>query len=273
MMYQLGFIGTGSMGGALVMAAANGGHGAQCLLSNRTRAKAQALADRFGCAVADSNEEVARRCRYILLGVKPYKMAETLAGISHVLDERREAGEEFTLVSMAAGLTIKSLQGMAGGAYPVVRILPNTPCAIGKGMVLVTPGDGVTEKQMQDLCGLLQAAGRFDAVEEGLMDAGGVIAGCTPAWAYLFLEGLADGAVEAGVPRDKAMAYAAQAVLGAAAMCLEPGAHPGPLKDAVCSPGGSTIAGVHALERAGLRGAAMDAVNAAFDKTKELGKG
>ncbi len=270
-MFQLGFIGTGSMASALVTAAAAGGHGGECLLSNRTQAKAQALAARCGCTAAASNEEVARGARFILLGVKPNMLGGVLAGIAHILEERRAEGDEFVLVSMAAGVTIKSLQSMAGGAYPTVRILPNTPCAIGRGMVLVTAGDGVQPAQTDELCNLLAAAGRFDFVDEELMDAGGTIAGCTPAWAYLFIEGLADGAVEAGVPRAKAMEYAAQAVLGAAAMCLEDGAHPGPLKDAVCSPGGSTIAGVHALERAGVRGAAMDAVKAAFDRTRELG--
>ena len=272
-MHKLGFIGTGSMAGALVQAAAAGGHGAECILTNRTLEKAQRLAEQVSADCVQTNAEAAKDAEFLFLGVKPYQMAHVLQEISSVLDERRAAGDEVVLVSMAAGITIKNLQDMAGGAYPVIRILPNTPCAIGKGMVLMTLSENVSDEQRDAFCTLMEHAGRFDEVDEGMMDAGGVVAGCTPAWAYLFIEGLADGAVEAGLPRKKAMKYAAQAVLGAAAMCLTEGVHPGPLKDAVCSPGGSTIAGVHALERAGVRGAAMDAVTAAFEKTKQMAKG
>ena len=261
------------MAGALVQAAAAGGHGAECILTNRTLEKAQRLAEQVSADCVQTNAEAAKDAEFLFLGVKPYQMAHVLQEISSVLDERRAAGDEVVLVSMAAGITIKNLQDMAGGAYPVIRILPNTPCAIGKGMVLMTLSENVSDEQRDAFCTLMEHAGRFDEVDEGMMDAGGVVAGCTPAWAYLFIEGLADGAVEAGLPRKKAMKYAAQAVLGAAAMCLTEGAHPGPLKDAVCSPGGSTIAGVHALERAGVRGAAMDAVTAAFEKTKQMAKG
>lgn len=272
-MQKLGFIGTGSMARALVQAAAAGGHGESCVLANRTPEKAQRLAEKVSGHWVKTNAEAAKAAEFLFLGVKPYQMAHVLQEISPVLDERRAAGDDVVLVSMAAGVTIKNLQDMAGGAYPVIRILPNTPCAIGKGMVLMTLSENVTDEQRDAFCRVMEQAGRFDEADETMMDAGGVVAGCTPAWAYLFIEGLADGAVEAGLPRQKAMEYAAQAVLGAAAMCLTDGAHPGPLKDAVCSPGGSTIAGVHALERAGVRGAAMDAVTAAFEKTKQMAKG
>lgn len=269
-MKQLAFIGTGNMGGALARAAAAGGHAAECILSNRTRSKAQALADELGIAdVAESNADAARRAKYILLGVKPQMMAGVLEDIAPVLKERADG---FVLVSMAAGLTIETLRQMAGGEYPVIRIMPNTPCAIGKGMTLVTQSDGVSQQDVDALCMLLQRAGRFDFVDEKLFDAGSAAAGCTPAWAYMFIEALADGAVEAGLPRAKAMEYAAQAVYGAAAMVLETGLHPGALKDAVTSPAGSTIAGVRALEERGFRGAAMSAVRAAVERTKEMGK-
>lgn len=271
-MYQLSFIGTGNMGGALVRAAAAGGHGADCLLTNRTLVKAQALADQCGCAVAQSNAQAAEEGYFILLGVKPYLMAGVLAEIAPVLARRKQAGDRFVLVSMAAGLTVDTLKQMAGDDYPVLRIMPNTPCAIGKGMVLVTPGPGVEPAEVDRLCDLLAAAGRFDPIDESLMDSGSVIAGCTGAWACMFIEALADGAVQTGMPRPKAVEYAAQAVLGAAALVLESGKHPGQLKDEVCSPGGSTIVGVHAMETGGVRAAAMDAVTQAFARTKEMGK-
>ena len=270
--YKLAFLGTGNMGGALVAAAANGGHGAACILSNRTPQKALALAQQYGCAVAASNGEAAAQAQYILLGVKPQMMAGLLAEIAPVLRQRQQKGEAFCLVSMAAGLSLARLAEMAGLACPIVRIMPNTPCAIGKGMTLVVKNEQASGAQAAELCTLLAAAGEFDVIDEGLMDAGSVISGCVGAWAQMFIEALADGAVEAGVPRAKAQKYAAGAVLGAAALALESGRHPGQLKDEVCSPAGSTIAGVHALERAGLRAAAMDAVAAAIARTKEMGK-
>ena len=131
---------------------------------------------------------------------------------------------------------------------------------------------GVEPAEVDRLCDLLAAAGRFDPIDESLMDSGSVIAGCTGAWACMFIEALADGAVQTGMPRPKAVEYAAQAVLGAAALVLESGKHPGQLKDEVCSPGGSTIVGVHAMETGGVRAAAMDAVTQAFARTKEMGK-
>lgn len=269
-MKQLAFIGTGNMGGALARAAAAGGHAGECIFANRTRSKAQELADELGVTdVADSNADAARRAKFILLGVKPQMMAGVLAELAPVLKERKEG---FVLVSMAAGLSIAALRQMAGGEYPVIRIMPNTPCSIGKGMTLVTRSENTAETDTDELCMLLQKAGRFDFVDENLFDAGSAAAGCSPAWAYMFIEALADGAVEAGLPRAKAMEYAAQAVYGAAAMVLETGLHPGALKDAVTSPAGSTIAGVRALEERGFRGAAMSAVRAAVERTKEMGK-
>lgn len=269
-MYRLGFIGTGNMGAALIHAAANSGYAKECLLTNRTKQKAEQLAQECGCTVANNNSEVAQQAYYIMLGVKPHLMAGVLREIAPVLKKRQQAGERFVLVSMAAALTIEMLKEMVDGEYPVLRIMPNTPCAIGKGMVLVTPDSLVQPQETEELCKLLQAAGRFDPIEESLMDAGSVIAGCTGAWACMMMEGLADGAVQTGIPRAKAIEYAAQAVMGAAALVLESGKHPGQLKDEVCSPAGSTIVGVHAFERAGLRGAAMDAVTEAFARTNQM---
>ena len=269
-MHRLGFIGTGNMGGAMVRATANGGYAAECVLANRSFEKAQALAQQCGCTAVHTNEEVAADAYFILLGVKPFLMAEMLKGIAPVLRQRWEKGDRFVLVSMAAALSIETLKEMAGGEYPVIRIMPNTPCAIGQGMVLVTSDNMATDEEVQQLCDYLKASGRFDRIDESLMDAGSVIAGCTGAWACMMIEALADGAVQTGIPRKKALEYAAQAVKGAAALVLESGKHPGQLKDEVCSPGGSTIVGVHAMERGGLRAAAMNAVTEAFEKTKQM---
>lgn len=267
-----GFIGTGNMAAALLAAAAAGGFGPDCVLYNRTPAKAQALAAQYGCTVAASAAEAAEKADYLFLGVKPFQMVAVLEGLRPALAARRQQGQGPVLVSMAAGLSLARLKELAGVDLPVMRIMPNTPCAIGKGIVFITPDADVAPGQTARVKALLAAAGSLLDLDEAMMDTGGVIAGCTPAWAYLFIEGLADGAVAAGMPRAQALACAAGAVEGAAALVRESGKHPGQLKDEVCSPGGSTIAGVRALEQHGVRGAAMDAVLAACARTQEMGK-
>ena len=256
---KVGFIGTGNMGGALAHAAAQSPAPAELLLSNRTPEKAQALAQQLGATVSD-NETIARTCDYIFLGVKPQMMADLLA--------RRQEG--FVLVSMAAGLTLQRLREMAGLSCPILRIMPNTACAVGAGLTLYVPSPEVTEEQLSDFLTLMSASGRLEPLEEHLIDAGSAVAGCGGAFVSLFLEALADGAVTCGLPRDKARRYAAQMVLGTAQLALQSDQHTAAMKDAVCSPGGTTIAGVRALERGGFRSAAMEAVIAAYEKTLAL---
>lgn len=262
-----GFIGTGNMGGALARAARRQLEGNQILLTNRTAEKAQALADELNARTPVNNAALAAVADYIFLGVKPQMMGDLLAEIGPALAERKS---RFVLVSMAAGLTIADIQGMAGGNYPVLRIMPNTPCSIGEGMVLYTRGPGVTEDEERVFLEAMAGAGRFAPVPERLMDAGSAVAGCGPAFVDLFVEALADGGVACGLPRAAAVEFAAQMVLGSARLILESGKHPGELKDAVCSPGGSTIQGVRRLEEAGFRGAVMDAVIAAWEKNGNL---
>ena len=153
----------------------------------------------------------------------------------------------------------------------MVRIMPNTPAAIGAGVVQLCAAD-VTGEEKEELLHLLSGAGLVDEIPESLMDAASAVSGCGPAFAYLFLEALADGAVACGLPRDKALRYAARMLEGAARLADQSGTHPGVLKDAVCSPGGSTIEGVRVLEEHGFRAAAADAVIASYRKTLELGK-
>ncbi len=176
------------------------------------------------------------------------------------------------LVSMLAGVDMQRLSDALQIELPIIRIMPNTPVAVGKGMILYDRNGAATDEQTAGFLNGLSQAGCLDRIPERLIDAAGSLSGCGPAFVYLFAEALADGAVECGVPREKAMLYAAQTLLGSAAMLLESGKHPGELKDAVCSPGGTTIAGVHALERGGLRAAAMDAVLEAYLKTLKLMK-
>ena len=267
--YQFGFIGTGNMGGALAAAVCRRTAPEGVVLTNRTPGKAEALADKLGCAFSADNAAVARESRFLFLGVKPQMMAGMLAGIAPVLRERTD---RFVLVTMAAGLTCGQIRAMAGGDWPVVRIMPNTPAAVGQGLILFSPAPDVTPEEAGELAAALSGGGLVEPLDEGLMDAGCSVSGCGPAFVCQFIEALADGGVACGVPRDKALRFAAQTLMGTAALMLSTGQHPGQLKDAVCSPGGSTIAGVLAAEEAGLRAAVSGAVLAAYDRTVELGK-
>ena len=266
--YTFSFIGTGNMGGALAKAAVKRLPPETILLSNRTFSKAEDLAEKLGCA-AGPVARAAREGKYIFLGVKPQMMAELLTEISPILAERTD---RFLLVTMAAGLTMERIDRLAGGGYPIIRIMPNTPCAVGEGVILCDANEMVTEAEWKEFTDAISGAGVIDRLDEKLIDAGSAVAGCGPAFVCLLLEALADGGVACGLPRQKALLYAAQMVKGTAALQLATGDHPGVMKDAVCSPGGTTIAGVRALEEKGFRGAAMNAVIAAVEKTKELGK-
>ena len=263
-----GFIGTGNMGGALAKAAAKALAPEKILLSNKTFAKAEALASQLGCQALSVNQ-VAQQAQLLFLGVKPHMMADLLASIRPTLAARQDS---FTLVSMAAGLTMADIQKMAGADYPVIRIMPNTPVAVGQGVILYDRTENVTPEALNAFLASMAQAGLLDPLPEKLIDAGSAVAGCGPAFAAMFMEALADGGVACGLPRAKAMEYAAKMLQGTAAMALESGQHPGAMKDAVCSPGGATIAGVRALEQGAFRAAAMNAVEAAFKRTLDLGK-
>lgn len=263
---KIGFIGAGNMGGALATAVAKAVGGAQVYLADPCGDKVAALAKEIGAQVSD-NEAVARECDYIFLGVKPQMMEAVLGGLP--LAARESAP---VLVSMAAGLTTDAIRRMAGVDVPVIRIMPNTPVAVGKGMILYTATADVTAAQTATFLEMLSAAGRLCEIDEARIDAASAVSGCGPAFVYLFIEALADGGVECGLARAQALELAAQTALGAAQMVLDTGRHPGDLKDAVCSPGGTTIAGVHALEDGAFRATAMGAVTAAYERTLELKK-
>ena len=263
----IGFIGTGNMGGALAIAAAKAMAKEDIILSNRSPAKAEALAAQLGCQVVDK-VQIAAESTFIFLGVKPQQMGALLAEIAPILAARTE---DFVLVTMAAGLTMSRIQDMAGGAYPVIRIMPNTPCAVGEGVIVYDHTENVSPEALSLFLADMKFAGVLDPLPENLIDVGSAVAGCGPAYAAMFIEALADGGVACGLPRQKALLYAEQMLLGAAKLALESGKHPGQLKDEVCSPGGSTIAGVRALEDGAFRAAVMDAVSRAYQRNKELG--
>ena len=265
-MATFGFIGTGNMGGILARAVCKSFPANQILLANRTAEKAAVLAKELGCEAAD-NETVAETAELIFLGVKPQMMEEMLSGIAPVLAARED---RFVLVSMAAGLSISRIREMAGGEYPVIRMMPNTPSSVGEGMILYSACGQVESAEETLFLDAFASAGRLAAVPEKLMDAGSAVMGCGVAFVSLFIEAMADGAVACGLPRAQALEFAAQVAAGTGKLLLETGQHPGETKDICCSPGGTTIQGIRALENAGVRGAVMEAVIAAYQRSLEL---
>ena len=265
---KLGFIGIGNMGSVLALCAKKSMPRAEIMVSSRRPDRAEAFALANGCTATD-NEHIARESEMIFLGVKPHQMKALLEELSPILAGRKDA---FVLVSMAAGLSTEQLEAFVGFPCPVIRIMPNTPSMVGKGCIPYAVGRYATPEQASLLESVLESAGLVFPLEDRLMDAASSLSGCGPAFAYIFTEALADAGVACGLPRDLSLRLAAQTLSGAGEMVLQTGEHPAVLKDKVCSPGGSTIAGVSALEEHGLRNAAQQAVFAAYQKNRQLGK-
>lgn len=264
---KIGFIGCGNMGGALVNAASKSVNASDIYVYDRSGEKTEALESSLG-VIASGEEKIIADAKYIFLGVKPQVLKNAIGEIKDTLKDRKE---RFVVVSMAAGVKISTIISLFGFDLPVIRIMPNTPVSVGEGMILYTANNLVSDKEKEDFLKILSKAGNLDYLPENLIDAGCALSGCGPAFVDLFAEALSDAGVKCGLPRDKALLYAAQTLLGASKLMIETKAHPAVLKDAVCSPGGSTIAGVHTLEINGFRGNVIDAVCTAFERTKELG--
>ena len=267
-------IGSGNMGFALMKGASASAGGVKIGFTDIDSGKAEAAAAAVGGTVFGSNTEAAEKSGFIFLAVKPDMLQRVLAEISPVVQRRSAVGDCPVLVSIAAGWPISKIQDAVGmtaaGKTAIVRIMPNTPALVSKGMIVCAVSPGMNGEQKSGLETILKGAGVFDIIDESYFDAVTGLSGSGPAFAYLFIEALADGGVRAGLPRDKALRYAAQTVFGSAAMVMETGRHPGELKDMVCSPGGTTIAGVEALESCAFRGTVMQAVKAAWEKAKRI---
>ncbi len=261
-MAVIGFIGTGSMGSALARAAARGGQWDRILLANRGAEKARRLALDLGAQATD-NLTAARESDYLMLGVEPAQLPALLDQLRPVLTGRAVPP---VTVSMAAGVELAAVADRLGGGVPVIRIMPNIPAAVGAGVILFCAAGNVSADQKALFLAGMREAGVFSELEEAHMKAATGITGCGPAYAAMFAEALADGGVACGVPREKAREYAALTMLGSAKMLLEGELLPETLKDLVCSPGGSTIQGVRALEEGGMRAAVINGVIAAFEK-------
>jgi pyrroline-5-carboxylate reductase len=266
MKYEAGFIGCGNMGGALAAVAAKAVGGAKILCADHNENKLLALQNSWGAAIGTA-ADAAAHSRYVILGVKPQVIARAADEIRPALEGRKEP---FTVVTMAAGIKMEDISRMLGGC-PVIRIMPNTPASVGEGMIPYCVNGGVTPDDEQGFLDLFSGAGVLDKLDEDKIDMACAVSGCGPAFVCMFIESLIDGAVKCGLSRDKARLYALQTVYGTARLIMESGTPIAQLREAVCSPGGSTIAGVASMERRGLRSAVIDGVEASYDRTRELG--
>lgn len=266
-MSKVGFIGTGVMGGALARAVRKKVDGADLYLSNVPASVSEKLAKELDCLSCD-NKTAAKECKFVFVAVKPNIIRGVLADIAPTLKNR---ADRYVLVSTAAGITIETIKQAAGFDLPVIRIMPNTPVMCGKGIILAA-SDGVKDKEKTEFFELLSCAGVCDDVTEKMIETAGTLTGCGPAYAFVIMQALADGAVACGVDRAHAVKYAELTLAGAAELALATGKHLEQLKDEVCSPGGSTIEGVLAMEQSAVRSAMAEAVIASYEKNLKLGK-
>jgi len=269
-------IGSGNMGAALMKGIKTAVGPGNIGITDADMSKAKAVADSFGGRVYATNSEAVEESDLVFLAVKPQILKKVLEEIAPAVKGRISAagnnGKPLTLISMAAGWSIAEIQANLGVNAPVVRIMPNTPVLLSRGVIILAASGELSEEKIVEVEKILSSAGMVDRLEESYMNAITGLSGSGPAFVYVFIEALADGGVRAGLPRDKALRYAAQTVMGAAAMAVESGKHLGELKDMVTSPGGTAIAGITALENGAFRACAINAVEAAWRRSAEMSK-
>ncbi len=264
-MFLAGFVGTGKMGGALASAVIKKVGGENVALSDNDIEKARAVAGESESFVTDS-KTVCDKCKFIFLGVKPQFLESVATELRSTLENRED---RFVLVSMAAGVTLSRLENMFG-AFPIIRIMPNTPVAVGEGMIVYCTNDRVQNEEKDEFLSMLSLSGEIAPLDESLIDAATSVSGCGPAFVFMFIKALAEGGVNCGLSPDISLKLAEQTVLGAAKLAVTSGQDPEKLKTDVCSPGGSTIEGVKVLEEKELGQIVNAAVNASFEKNKKL---
>lgn len=263
---NIGFIGCGNMGGALALAVSKHPD-AKIYLCDTDNAKTAALSLATGGEVADIYE-VAEKCDYVFLGIKPLGATAVLATIK----DKILKNERCTIISMMAGVKIEKIESILSARPPIIRILPNTPVTVGRGMTVFSTNLMVTEKSKQEFLDFMAASGTLSEIPEEKIDAACAVMGCGPAFAYMFADALAEGGVSCGLDEDEAILYAAEMMRGAAEMILQSTKTPERLREEVCSPGGSTIEGVKVLFAEEFPEICKKAVQASFKRTQELGK-
>jgi pyrroline-5-carboxylate reductase len=268
---KIGFLGAGKMATALSKGFIHAKLAApkDIIASDPYDTARKHFSEETGAKAAASNIDVAKFADILILATKPDQVAAALAEI----EDHLKLKKNYLLMSIAAGVTISRLESALPAGARVIRAMPNTPALIGESASAFAPGKNTTPADSELVKKLLSAVGIAFQVKESLLDAVTGLSGSGPAYVYQFIEALSDGGVASGLPRDIATRLAAQTVSGAARMVLQTGQHPGVLKDQVASPGGTTIEGLHELEKGKLRATVISAVRAATEKSKKLGQG
>lgn len=263
---KIGFIGCGNMASAMIGGILSAGvlKPEEMIVSNHTALKLEKAKEQFGIETTQDNHTVAAESEILVLAVKPQFYGKVIEEIS---DDVPDAS---IVVTLAPGKTLEKLQNTFGRDLKIIRTMPNTPALVREGMTALCPGKLVTEEELGMVSRIFSAFGRTEVVSEAMMDAVVAVSGSSPAYVFLLIEAMADAAVMGGLPREKAYTFAAQSVFGSAKMMLETGKHPGELKDMVCSPAGTTIEAVAALERAGFRGSVIEAMRACMEKSASM---
>ena len=265
---NVGFIGAGNMGSAMITGIVKNGliPADRIFVSEINKARHPELKANLGVEILDSNEQLIKKCDVIILAVKPNMVKEVLEENKNFFDNKK------ILASVAVGIPIKFYKSILGEDRKIIRTMPNTPALIGEGMTAMSFDSFVTAEEGALVKKILQCFSKVEIIDEKLMNTVAAVSGSSPAFVYMFIEALSDAAVRGGLPRDMSYTFAAQAVQGAARMVMETGKHPGELKDQVCSPGGTTIVAVAELEKNGMRNAVISAVNECIIKSIEIGK-
>ena len=263
---RIGFIGAGNMSQAIIKGIVSSKivSKEEVFASDKFRPILEKVQNSYGINITEENKEIVEKCDVIFLAVKPQFYKEVITEISPFVKETT------TIVTIAPGQTLENLEKNFGKEVKIVRTMPNTPAMVCEGMTAVCANKKVTKEELDYVCNLLNSIGKAEIVAEYMMDAVVGVSGSSPAYVYMFIEALADGAVMEGMPRDMAYKFAAQAVLGSAKMVLETGMHPGALKDMVCSPGGTTIEAVSILEKKGMRSSVIEAIRGCVAKARKM---
>lgn len=272
-MKKMAFIGVGVMGSAIAKRACMGCDPSDIVVTDYNKQKAKSLAEDLGATYVSSNAEAVKSSKYIVIAVKPQVAQPVLNEIGPIVEECIRNGEEKVIVSIMVSVSIESIKSMLNVSVdvPVIRTLPNVAAEVGKCITICTNSETVTDEIFDEYKNILRYTGSFEVLPENKMYAGSVITGCGPAFVCMFVEALADGGVMTGLTREQAQKFAVDTIIGAATLIDKTGKHPEKLKDEVCSPGGSTIAGVVSLEKNGFRNATVQCVLDTFNRVLEMG--
>ena len=274
-MKKIAFIGSGTMGTALATAACRGIDPKEVVVTDFVQEKAKALADQLGCYFVEGNKATVQSAEYLVFCVKPQFLSGVLEEIKSTFQECLDAGEKKIIVTIVAGVDsaayVEAL-GLQEKQVPIIRILPNTACLIGKGFTLIMQDDSYTKEQLEEFKYILRESGGFDSLPPSQFVAGTVLTSTSPAFIAMFANSLADGGVYNGLLRPQARRYALEGILGTVQLLLSSDKHLEGLKDAVCSPAGPAMIGVKTLEDKGFRSAVINAVADADERFSSIGK-